>query len=75
MITGDHLETAVAIARELNIIQPGDESLTGKQLEQMSDEDLRKVVNRVAVYARYLGTQAAYCGSAEVPWSCCGYDR
>ncbi|HUM59403.1 MAG TPA: calcium-translocating P-type ATPase, SERCA-type [Bacillota bacterium] len=52
MITGDHLETAVAIARELNIIQPGDESLTGKQLEQMSDEDLRKVVNRVAVYAR-----------------------
>ena len=52
MITGDHLETAVAIARELNIIQPGDGSLTGKQLEQMNDEDLRKVVNSVAVYAR-----------------------
>jgi len=52
MITGDHLETATAIARELDLLQPGDDSLTGDQLEEMNDEELRKVVNRVTVYAR-----------------------
>lgn len=52
MITGDHLETAAAIAGELAILQPGDGSLTGRQLEKMSDEDLRKIVNSVTVYAR-----------------------
>ncbi|MFX4262770.1 calcium-translocating P-type ATPase, SERCA-type [Pelotomaculum propionicicum] len=52
MITGDHRETAAAIARELDILQPGDESLTGEQLEQMDDDELRDAVNGVAVYAR-----------------------
>jgi Ca2+-transporting ATPase len=52
MITGDHRETAAAIARELNILAPGDESLTGDQLEQMKDDELKKVVNGVSVYAR-----------------------
>lgn len=52
MITGDHLDTAKAIASELNIRQPEDESLTGDQLEQMSDEELRDIVNKVSVYAR-----------------------
>ena len=52
MITGDHRETAVAIARELDLMQPGDDSLTGDQLEKMDDEELQKVVNRVAVFAR-----------------------
>ncbi|MFZ5631779.1 MAG: calcium-translocating P-type ATPase, SERCA-type [Bacillota bacterium] len=52
MITGDHRETATAIARELDILQPGDESLTGGQLEQMGEEELKKIVNRVTVYAR-----------------------
>lgn len=52
MITGDHRETAAAIARELDILRPGDESLTGDQLERMDDEELREVVNGVTVYAR-----------------------
>lgn len=52
MITGDHRETAVAIAGELAIMQPGDGSLTGDELEQMNDEELRKTVNGVTVYAR-----------------------
>ncbi|MFZ5651584.1 MAG: calcium-translocating P-type ATPase, SERCA-type [Bacillota bacterium] len=52
MITGDHRDTASAIARELDILQPGDETLTGQQLEQMGDEELKEAVNRVAVYAR-----------------------
>jgi len=52
MITGDHRETASAIARELDILRPGDDILTGDQLEQMSEEELRKAVNCVTVYAR-----------------------
>lgn len=52
MITGDHKDTATAIARELDILQPGDKTLTGRQLEQMSDEELKEAVNSVAVYAR-----------------------
>ncbi|MCL6477006.1 MAG: calcium-translocating P-type ATPase, SERCA-type [Peptococcaceae bacterium] len=52
MITGDHQETAVAIAGELDILQPGDKSLTGGQLEQMGEEELKKEVNHVTVYAR-----------------------
>ena len=52
MITGDHRETAAAIAGELGILQPGDDSLTGDQLEQMNDEELKGAVNRVAVFAR-----------------------
>lgn len=52
MITGDHRETAAAIARELDILRPGDKCLTGEQLEHMGQEELRNVVNDVAVYAR-----------------------
>ncbi|MDD4335586.1 MAG: HAD-IC family P-type ATPase, partial [Desulfotomaculaceae bacterium] len=52
MITGDHMDTAVAIAGELGILQPGDDSLTGDQLERMDEEKLNGVVNHVAVFAR-----------------------
>ncbi len=52
MITGDHKITATAIATELGIMQPGEEAHTGAEVEQMSDEDLRKNVHKIAVYAR-----------------------
>ena len=52
MITGDHRETAAAIARELDIMRPGDKSLTGDQLEQMDDEELKEAVREVTVFAR-----------------------
>jgi P-type Ca2+ transporter type 2C len=52
MITGDHPATAAAIARDLGVLRPGDESLTGMELERMSDEELRERVNAVSVYAR-----------------------
>lgn len=54
MITGDHAGTAVAIARELGIVPPGEEveALTGAELEAMSQEQLRTRVRRVDVYAR-----------------------
>ncbi|NLT95791.1 MAG: cation-translocating P-type ATPase [Clostridia bacterium] len=52
MITGDHQDTALAIAKELDIWREGDQVLTGVQLEKMSDEELRKHVNNTTVYAR-----------------------
>lgn len=52
MITGDHVETASAIARELGILQPGDKAITGVELDAMSDGELDKAVSHIAVYAR-----------------------
>ncbi len=52
MITGDHKLTAVAIAKEIGIYREGDMVLVGEELEKMSDEEFRKVVDRVTVYAR-----------------------
>lgn len=52
MITGDHVVTASAIARELGILQEGDRAITGAQLDAMSDEELADQVETVSVYAR-----------------------
>ena len=52
MITGDHKITAVAIAKSLGILENEDEALTGKELEEMSDEDLTKNIRKYSVYAR-----------------------
>ena len=52
MITGDHLYTAEAIAAELNIHKAEDKSMTGEQLEKISDDELVKVVNQITVFAR-----------------------
>jgi Ca2+-transporting ATPase len=51
MITGDHKLTAVAIAKELGIMD-GDLALTGAELDKMSDEEFDKVVEEASVYAR-----------------------
>lgn len=52
MITGDHKDTAVAIANDLGMMSPGDGQLSGADLDQMSDDDLREAVEHTAVYAR-----------------------
>lgn len=52
MITGDHISTAKAIARELGILQGQDLAITGKELDNMSDSELDKLVTKISVYAR-----------------------
>ena len=52
MITGDHVVTASAIARELGILEEGDRAITGAQLDDMTDQELDKEVARISVYAR-----------------------
>lgn len=52
MITGDHAATAAAIAKQLGMMQPGDQVVTGAQLEQISQKELEKVINRYTVFAR-----------------------
>jgi len=52
MITGDHKLTAVAVAREIGIYQEGEIALVGQDLEKMSDEELKEIVDKVTVYAR-----------------------
>jgi len=52
MITGDHKLTAVAIAREMGIFRDGDMVLTGEELENISEAELEKIVDRITVYAR-----------------------
>jgi P-type Ca2+ transporter type 2C len=52
MITGDYPDTALAIAEEINLLQPGHQHLTGPELQQMSDEELKAVVQHTDVYAR-----------------------
>ncbi len=52
MITGDHVVTASAIARELGILLEGDRAITGHQLDMMTDSELDKEVENISVYAR-----------------------
>ena len=52
MITGDHVVTASAIAKELGILVEGDRAITGAELDAMSDDELDKSVEGIAVYAR-----------------------
>ncbi|UWV92055.1 HAD-IC family P-type ATPase [Mycoplasmopsis cynos] len=52
MITGDHLITAVAIAKELGIYTEGDLAINGEQLSKLSDEELFNEVEKISVYAR-----------------------
>ena len=52
MITGDHVVTASAIAKELGILLDGDRAITGAQLDAMTDRELDEQVEGISVYAR-----------------------
>ncbi len=52
MITGDHVVTASAIARELGILEEGDRAITGAELDAMSESELDAQVEGISVYAR-----------------------
>ena len=52
MITGDHKNTALAIAKSLSICNNDDQVLTGDELEKISDKDLEKKIEKVRVFAR-----------------------
>ena len=52
MITGDHVATASAIAKELGILEDGDKAITGAELDAMTEEQLDKEVEHISVYAR-----------------------
>ena len=52
MITGDHILTAKAIAKELGILKNNDMALTGKELDQMSQSELERNISKYSVFAR-----------------------
>jgi len=58
MITGDHKDTAVAIAREISLVDGKDiVALTGSDLDNLSDQEFENMVNDVSVYARVFPEQ------------------
>ena len=52
MITGDHLDTATAIARDIGILDGSHRAITGHELNQMSDETLAATIHQIRVFAR-----------------------
>lgn len=52
MITGDHIDTAVAIGKQLGIIDSADKATTGAELDHLTDEEMAEAVERYSVYAR-----------------------
>lgn len=57
MITGDHKETAIAVAKELNLLKKDSMILTGTELEQIDDNHLKECLRKITIYAR---TSAAH---------------
>lgn len=56
MITGDHKETAIAVAKELNLLKRDSIILTGAELDQIDDNQLKECIRNVAIYARTSAT-------------------
>ena len=69
MITGDHPETALAIARELQIAASTDRAVSGQELDQMSDDQLAAQVGQIPVYAR---VSAEHKLRVVRAWQSCG---
>jgi Ca2+-transporting ATPase len=57
MVTGDHKVTGQAIAKELGIFRQNDQVLDGAELDQISDDELAKTIDRISVFARVHPTQ------------------
>ncbi len=70
MITGDHIDTAVAIAKELNILADGAYAVTGAQLAAMDDETFAREFQNISVYARVQPEQKTRIVNA---WRSAGY--
>ena len=52
MITGDHINTAVAIGKKLGIIENSSQAMTGAELDKISEKELEKTIERYSVFAR-----------------------
>lgn len=52
MITGDHIATATAIAKELKILERDDKAITGQELDKISQQQLEKNISKYSVFAR-----------------------
>lgn len=52
MITGDHKTTAQAIGKKIGLMESNDMALTGQELDELTDEELQKKLERISVYAR-----------------------
>ncbi|MBQ7291454.1 MAG: cation-translocating P-type ATPase [Clostridia bacterium] len=70
MITGDHVDTAVAIAKELGILEGDAKAITGAQLNEMSDEEFAKEFSKISVYAR---VQPEHKTRIVTAWKSAGY--
>ena len=70
MITGDHKDTAVAIAKELGIITDASEAITGAELDNISDEEICEAVKKYGVYAR---VQPEHKTRIVTAWKANGY--
>lgn len=76
MITGDHKDTAVAIAKELGILDDPSQAVTGSALDSLSDEELAKEVEKYSVYARVQPEHKVRIVNAWAQAGCRdGYDR
>ena len=75
MITGDHVVTASAIAKELGIMQPGDLAVTGSELDSWSDAVLDEKVEKVSVYSPcFAGKQDSHCAGMAAQRAGCLHD-
>ncbi|MCD8192732.1 MAG: cation-translocating P-type ATPase [Oscillospiraceae bacterium] len=70
MITGDHIDTAAAIAKELGIITEGTRAITGAQLSEMSDKEFARELESISVYAR---VQPEHKTRIVTAWKKAGY--